>query len=236
MNKDVFGKALLDFQSGSYMGDIHTYSSLEEEDKIPLPHLFRNYENMPEIEQLALENCQGRVLDIGCGAGSHSLYLQQAGLDVTALDISQGATKVCQKRGVRQVVQADIMGYSAKKFDTLLLLMNGIGIVGSLEGLDDFLQHATKLLNTGGFILLDSSDIIYMFESENGNHVFPNTGNYYGEVEFQIRYNEQKSNFFDWLYVDFDTLRSSAERNGYSCEMLFKGSHYDYLAKLNPKL
>ncbi len=234
MAKDIFGKALLDFQSGNYVEDIVTYSSLDEKDVIPLPYLFRNHENMPKIEQLALEYCQGNVLDIGCGAGSHSLYLQKKGVTVTALDSSHGAVEVCQSRGLQNVVLSGFMNYSAKKFDTLLMLMNGVGLVGSLANLNDFLNHTTELLNPNGFILLDSSDIIYMFETENGGYDLPDVENYYGEVAFQMQYRGEKSDFFKWLYVDFDTLCSSARQCGYHCELLFKGDHYDYLAKLYP--
>lgn len=236
MDKDIFGKALLDFQSGNYVEDIRTYSSLDEEDFIPLPHLFRSFENMPKIEQVAIENCQGKVLDIGCGAGSHSLHLQQKGFEVTALDNSLGAITVCEQRGLQNVVHSDIMNYSTGKFDTLLLLMNGIGIVGGLSHLSDFLRHAAKLLSPTGCVLLDSSDIIYMFETENGDYGLSNTGSYYGEVGFTMEYKGEKSNILKWLYVDFNTLCSSAEKSGYTCEMLFEGNHYDYLAKLCPKI
>ena len=233
MTKDVFGKALLDFHSGNYVEDIITYSSLDEKDIIALPYLFRSYEIMPKIEQLALEHCLGNVLDVGAGAGSHSLYLQKKGYNVTALDNSPGAISVCQSRGLKNVVLSDFMRFTSNKFDTLLMLMNGIGLVGSLAHLDDFLNHAATLLNPSGFILLDSSDIIYMFETENGGFDLSGVESYYGEVKFQLRYKGEKSDFFDWLYIDFDTLCSSAEKYGYHCELLFKGNHYDYLAKLH---
>lgn len=236
MAKDIFGKALLDYQSGNYVEDITTYSSLEEKDTIPLPYLFRDYESMPLLEQEALRNCRGKVMDVGCGAGSHSLYLQKKGFDVTAFDHSGGAIEVCRQRGLKKVVQADIMNYSDEKFDILLMLMNGIGIVGNLEGLDAFLHHAKKLLRPNGCILLDSSDIIYMFETEKGNYDLPENKEYYGEVEFTMEYKGEKSNTFDWLYLDFDTLSAAAKKSGYVCEMLSKGEHYDYLAKLCLKI
>jgi len=233
---DIFGKALLNFQSGNYAEDIVTHSSLEEKDTIPVPYLFRDHENMPLLEQEALKHCHGKVMDIGCGAGSHSLYLQQNGLDVTALDTSAGAIEVCRQRGLKKVFQADIMNYSDEKFDTLLMLMNGIGIVGNLEGLDAFLRHAKKLLKPNGSILFDSSDIIYMFETEEGNYNLPENIEYYGEVEFIMEYKGEKSNTFEWLYLDFDTLAVAAKKNGYVCEMLLDGKHYDYLVKLSLKI
>ncbi|MEM8926806.1 MAG: class I SAM-dependent methyltransferase [Bacteroidota bacterium] len=163
---DILGKALLDFQTGDYTEDIKTFSSLNEEDILEVPYLFRNFNEMPLIEQKALAFCQGNVLDVGCGAGSHSLYLQENGFEVVGLDQSKGAIKVCKARGVKKTVCAEFLNFSETGFDTLLLLMNGIGISGKLERLAEFLNHTKKLLNPGGQLILDSSDIIYMFEKD----------------------------------------------------------------------
>lgn len=231
--QDVFGTALLDYQNGNYSEDIRTYSSLDEEDVLPLPYLFRNYEDMPPLEQKALELCKGKVLDIGCGAGSHSLYLQQQGFDVTALDSSAGAVKTCEIRGIEQVVHSNIYDFKERKFDTLLMLMNGIGIVGRLENLNRFFDHLKSLLQPGGQILLDSSDIIYMFEAdEDGGHWVPNSGSYYGEVQFTMRYKNLKTKPFPWLFVDYSKLEHAALENGLSCKLVSLGKHYDYLMRL----
>lgn len=233
---DVLGKALMDFQAGNYREDIKTTSSLNEEDVLPLPYLFRNFDEMPSIEQKALEHCSGKVLDVGCGAGSHSLYLQQNGFEVVALDQSPGAIEVCIARGIKKVVHKEFLMYSEKEFDTVLLLMNGIGICGRLEKLPAFLKHATQLLNPNGQILLDSSDIIYMYEKdEDQGYRVPGNLDYYGEVQFQMSYKKERGPIFDWLYVDFDTLKVHAEKEGLHCEMIVEGNHYDYLARLIPK-
>lgn len=232
---DVFGQALLDYQRGNYSGDIKTYSSLDEEDSIPLPYLFRDFKDMPLLEKKALELCKGKILDIGCGAGSHSLYLQKKGLGVIALDSSLGAVETCKLRGINEVVLSDIQNYNTAKFDTLLLLMNGIGIVGQLKNLDTFLGRLKSLLRPNGQIILDSSDIIYMFdEDDDGGHWIPNTKTYYGEVEFVMEYKGQKSKPFFWLYIDFNTLQRAANANNLSCELALRGEHFDYLAILRP--
>jgi len=231
---DIFGKALLDYQSGNYTEDIRTYSSLDEEDSIPLPYLFRNFQKMPRLEQKALEFAKGTVLDVGCGAGNHVLYLQNKGFEVTGLDTSKGATEVCTLRGVKHIVNAKILEYTTQKFDTILLLMNGIGLVGQLLNLDIFLNHLKTLLRPNGQILLDSSDIIYMFEQdEDGGFWIPNGENYYGEVTFTMEYKELKSEPFHWLYLDFNTLQNACLANGMNCELVISGEHYDYLAKLS---
>ncbi|CAZ96734.1 class I SAM-dependent methyltransferase [Zobellia galactanivorans] len=230
---DIFGNAVLDYQKGNYTEDIITFSSLDEEDKIPLPYLFRDYKEMPELEQKALDLYKGSVLDIGCGAGSHSLYLQKKNLDVTALDHSKGAIETCTLRGINKVAHSDIYDFKGPRFDTLLLLMNGIGIVGRLNNMSRFLDHLKTLLNPGGQILLDSSDIIYMFdEDEDGGRWVPDTGSYYGEVEFSMKYKNQESEPFFWLYLDYKTLETASEANGFNCQFVRKGDHYDYLAKL----
>ncbi len=231
--KDVFGTALLEYQNGNYSEDIVTLSSLDEEDIIPLPYLFRDFNGMPPLEQTALELSKGSILDIGCGAGSHSLYLQQNGCEVTALDSSKGAIETCRLRGIKNRIHTDILDIKDRKFDTLLILMNGIGIVGHLKNLNGFLEHLKTLLMPGGQILLDSSDIIYMFEEDDdGGRWVPDSCNYYGEVEFTMQYKGLKSDPFIWLYLDYRTLKSAATINDLNCELVKKGDHYDYLARL----
>lgn len=236
MNKDILGIALLDYQNGEYTEDIITHSSLDEEDTLPLPYLFRTYDQMPPLERKALALCKGTVLDIGCGAGNHSLYLQNQGFKVTAFDQSPGAITVCRERGVQNYQQGELLTTDLDFFDTVLLLMNGIGIAGELKNIDVFLKKLKSLLNPGGQILLDSSDIIYMFDTDtDGGHWIPDNSVYYGEVRFTMEYKNQKSDEFPWLYLDFNTLQRAAHFNGLSCEMAFEGEHYDYLARLTLK-
>lgn len=236
MKKDIFGKALLDYQAGNYTEDIKTYSSLAEEDVMPLPYLFRAFEEMPFLEQQALSLCKGTILDIRSGAGSHGLYLQNKGLQITCLDHSAGAITVCRARGVKETHLGDIFDVEGESFDTLLLLMNGIGIAGQLKNLDVFLNKLKSLLRPGGQILLDSSDIVYMYETdEDGGFWIPDNLDYYGEVQFQMEYKKEKSNYFNWLYLDYNTLQRAALYNDLSCELVSEGEHYDYLARLSFK-
>ncbi len=233
MQNDVFGKAITDYYKNRHQGSIKTFSSLQETDMMPVAYLFRDFKAMPAIEKAALKACKGTVLDIGCGAGSHSLYLASKGHRVTALDVSPAAVEICRKRGVEDAVQSDLWTYKGRKFDTLLLLMNGIGLVGKLSNLDVFFKKIKELLNPGGQVLFDSSDIIYMFEeTEDGGYLVPSDVAYYGEITFRIQYKELKSHPFDWLYVDFNTVKKAAQFHGFQCDLVRKGSHYDYLAKL----
>jgi len=233
---DVFGDAIFDYQQGSYTEDILTYSSLDEEDVIPISYLFRGFKAMPILEQKALQLCKGNVLDIGCGAGSHSLYLQEKGFEVTALDTSKGAIDTCNLRGVENCIHSDIMKFEEGPFDTLLLMMNGIGLAGELKNLGKFFSHLKKLLKPNGQILLDSSDIIYMFEEDtDGGRWIPAGETYYGEVTFTMSYRGKKSTPFSWLYLDQNTLRSAAIANHFNCEIVSLGEHFDYLARLTLK-
>ena len=230
---DILGRALLDYQNGKYAEDITTISSLEENGVLPLPYLFRSYDEMPKLEQQALELCQGRVLDVGCGTGSHALYLQERGFAVTGLDRSKGAIDVCQQRGLQNTIQTDFLSYSNEAFDTLLLLMNGIGLAGTLKALPEFLTHCKALLRPNGQVLLDSSNILYMFEQDDdGGYWIPGNSAYYGEVRFQMQYRGKKGPVFDWLYLDYKTLAGYAETNNFTCQLISEGEHYDYLARL----
>ncbi len=233
MPTDILGNALLDFQNKNYSSDIKTYSSLDEEDTIPVPYLFRDYKEMPQIEQKALALCKGDVLDIGCGAGSHSLYLQNKGHLVTALDYSVGAIEVCKQRGIKNTICSNIYTYNEKQYDTLLLLMNGVGLAGKLNQINRFFTHLKSILKPDGQIILDSSDIIYMFqEDEDGGYWIPDN-DYYGEVTFNMEYKNKKSDAFDWLYIDYNTLQRAAIANNFNCKLIFEGDHYDYLASLS---
>ncbi|MFD1316761.1 class I SAM-dependent methyltransferase [Namhaeicola litoreus] len=230
---DIMGSAMLDFYRGRHKEDIITYSSISGEDVLPLAHLFRSFDQMPLLEQTALSFAKGKILDIGCGAGIHSLYLQQKGFDVHAIDTSKGAIEVCKLRGIKKADQCDIYSLKKVKYDTIYALMNGIGICGKISKLTNFLIHLKSLLKENGQIITDSSDLKYMVENE--NYFLEKSNHYYGEVEFEMFYKLEQGRPFDWLYVDFDTLQEHARKAGLSCTMLKKGKHYDYLAKLTAK-
>ncbi len=233
--KDLFGKAILDYQTNNNPEDLVTETSISEEDEMSVAYLFRNYEQMPKLEKKALQLAGGKLLDVGCGAGSHSLYLQnEKNLQVKAIDISASAIKACKLRGIENAYNVDLMNLTGEKFDTILLLMNGAGMCGKLNKISGFLQKLKSLLSEGGQVLLDSSDIIYMFdEDEDGGKWIPTDTEYYGEVIFNISYKGEKEEPFNWLYIDYNTLQNAAHTNGLQCELIMEGEHYDYLARLS---
>jgi SAM-dependent methyltransferase len=226
---DVFGAALTDQFLHKEAEILWLHNSYAEQEEMPLDIFFRTVEEMPDMELLALELCRGRILDIGAGAGSHALLLQQQQKDVTALDLSPAAVQIMQQRGVKKVFHADIKNYSGDRYDTLLLLMNGIGLAGSLRGFKEFLSHAATLLQEGGQIIFDSSDIAYLYEDSS----WP-AEKYYGQVSYQYEYKGQKGDLFDWLYLDQETLTTTASACGWTCEILFDDGEDQYLARLFP--
>ena len=232
--KDLFGKAILDYQTNNSPEDLITETSISEADEMSVAYLFRNYTEMPKLEQKALQLAKGKILDVGCGAGSHALELQnERKLDVTAIDISENAVKACQLRGIEKVKVANILDLDTEnKFDTILSLMNGTGIFGSLNETAKYLQKLKSLLKEGGQILIDSSDLIYMFDQdEDGAYSIPAAG-YYGELTFTVQYKGETEETFPWLYLDYNTLQNAAIANGLQCELVAEGDHFDYLARL----
>ncbi|GHA61297.1 class I SAM-dependent methyltransferase [Pontibacter akesuensis] len=232
MNNDPIGVAALAYLSGEHGAEITVESNLTEDDVIPVAYLFRKETQMPELELLALEECRGKVLDVGAGVGCHALVLQQRGVDVTAMDFSANAVEVMKRQGVREVLHKDVFDLQGPKYDTLLLLMNGIGIAGNLLGLERLLEHAKSLLNPGGQILLESADILYMFEDEDGSVLLDLNAGYYGEIKYNMTYKDQQSGWFNWLFIDAANLEDYANQYGFELEVLYEGEAGNYLAKL----
>ena len=232
MKNDPMGAAMLDYLQGDADAEVAVTSSLTEDDVIPAYYLFRDETYMPELELLALEACRGDILDVGAGAGSHSLALQEQGKEVTAIDFSAGAAEVMRQRGVRKVLHQDVLELKNGQYDTLLLLMNGIGIAGNLMGLGRFLGHLKTLLKPGGQILLESSDILYMYEDEDGSVLLDLNAGYYGEVQYNMTYRDQESGWFNWLFIDAAILEDYAVEQGFAFELLYAGEHGNYLARL----
>lgn len=233
--KDLMGRAIWDYFHKENPEDLHTETSISELDELPVNYLFRNFEEMNAIEQKALKLSQGKVLDIGAGAGSHSLYLQsERNLDVTALDISSKSIEVCQLRGIKNVVVQNMLEFSGETFDTILLLMNGTGIFQSLNVIDVYLKKLHSLVNKNGQILIDSTDILYMFDQdEDGGVLIPALG-YYGELDYVVHYKGESEDPIKWLYLDFNTLKNAAENNGFRIEKVMQEED-SYLAKLTKK-
>ena len=233
--KDLMGRAIWDYYYQENPEDLQTETSISELDDLPVSYLFRDYQEMNALEKKALDLSFGKVLDVGSGAGSHSLYLQnERKLEVTALDISPKSIEVCKARGVKNAICEDLLRFSEKNFDTVLLLMNGTGIFQSLEHIDQYLQKLKSLVAENGQILIDSTDILYMYDQdEDGGVLVPATG-YYGELDYYLHYKGESELPMKWLYLDFDTLENAAIANGFKIQKI-KQLDDSYLAKLTVK-
>lgn len=229
--EDVYGAALLDFYLNTEASPLllYTNNSLVSE-IMPVDLFFRDKDEFPEQELIALALCHGKVLDIGAGVGSHSLYLQEVGFDVTALELSTTACEIMEKRGVKRIVNENIFDYQDETYDTLLFLMNGIGLVENMNGLKRLFEHVKKLLKPGGQLLFDSSDINYYYPSEKDK-----PAHYYGEINFQYEYKGQKGKPFGWLYIDQNELIKIGNQAGWVVQILDEDDHYQYLARMELK-
>ncbi len=230
--KDIFGQALLDYQNGNYSEDLMTSTNISDKDELPLPYLFRSYAEMPALEQEALKLSRGKILDVGCGSGNHSLWLQDQGKTVKAIDSSKGAVEVAQQRGVINTELKPLLE-ETEKFDTILLLMNGTGIFQELSKVSQYLEHLKTLLQKDGQILMDSSDISYMYEVEDGGMWLDLNQGYPGELDYYLSYKGIEETPMKWLYLDFETLKTACLTVGLQCKKIKEGEHYDYLARIS---
>jgi SAM-dependent methyltransferase len=227
---DVYGKALTDFGDGDEEATLILHNSYGEPEDMPLWYFFREYDEMPEMEKMALSICEGKVLDVGAGTGSHSLVLQHFGYDVTAMDTSVMAVELMKKSNVKQVLQEDFFQHNDVKYDTILSLMNGIGIIGTLDRMAVFLDKAKHLLNPGGQLVFDSSDIKYLYEGQD----LPKS-HYYGEVKFRYEYKGSFGDWFDWVYIDQKKLSEMTESLGWYTYFLHSDEHDQYLVRMIPQ-
>lgn len=232
---DPMGAAIYDFHKNGNADVLRVFSSQFEEDEIPVADLFREYDDMPELERIALDEASGEILDVGAGSGCHSVALMKMGKSAVAIDISPLSVEVMKERGV-DALQVNLYDESFdRKFDTVLMLMNGTGIIGNLDNMPVFFERMKQLLKPGGSILIDSSDLRYLFEEEDGSLMIDLADDYYGQLDYQMQYKDVSGEPFDWLYVDFDTLAFYAEESGFDAVLLAEGEHYDYLAKLTSR-
>ncbi|MBU0520177.1 class I SAM-dependent methyltransferase [bacterium] len=226
--------AILDYWEGDVNALLHMHSDDGEVMSVPASYYFREHQGWPMVEQTAVDLCRGRVLDAGAGTGCHSLVLQQRGLDVTAIDILPECVQVMRERGVVNAVLADVFRYQDEPLDTILMLMNGIGFVQDLKGMERLLSGIGRLLKPGGQLLFDSSDGRHDVKPEDPKSIEIDLDKspYFGEVELWLEYRGIIGENFKWLYVDTDTLTLIANRCGWSTNIIEMDEEGLYLAQL----
>ncbi len=230
------GQSLLDYQRGDTAAVITVHSEGGQTTDVPVSLFFRTLDMFP-LERTAVELCRGRVLDIGAGAGCHSLALQARGLPVVAIDFLPECVEVMRARGVLAAQQADIHTFEAEPFDTLLSMMNGLALVRDLAGLQPFLHNLRRLLKPDGQFLADSVDIRRTGRAQSAAIVQTRerTGRYFGESDLQMEYKGRRGTPFSQLYVDAETLTEHARQAGWTCEVVEQEATGRYLARLTPR-
>jgi len=225
------GRALADVHAGDLGATLYVRSDLWEDESVPATDYYRPLTvPLPDLERRALAACRGRVLDAGAGAGRHALELQRTGLEVVAVDISPDAVAVMRDRGVRDARVGDVFDLAGERFDTVLMLMHGLGVVGTLANLDRFLRQLVGLLAADGQLIADSADLAAAVDDlavEDFTHAA-----YPGEVEFQVTYRGLDGRAYPWLFVDPGTLAEAADAAGLTCDVLARGARGSYLARL----
>ena len=230
MTYNPLDEAIHDYLKGIHEPHITIISDLAENDKMEVAYYFRKEDKLPDIEKYALTLCKGEILDVGACVGAHSLPLYQKGLNVTAIDTAKNAIDYLKSKGIK-AYHSEFLNFNKDKFDTILLLMNGIGIAGELDLLDEFLTHCWDLLKPNGRILCDSTDVNYFYEDNDGSMWIDLNANYFGEFKFQLEYKNRKGSWFNWLYLDEVTLKKYAEKNGFQYIKRFEKND-SFLAEL----
>jgi SAM-dependent methyltransferase len=225
---DVIGHAIWKHHFENVMSEIELIIDGMQDAPMLSTQFFRAESEMNAAEIEALNRCKGRVLDVGAGAGCHSLVLQQRGVEVVALERSALSCEVMRARGVREVMEVDVMHFSGQQFDTILLLMNGFGIAGTEEGLVDLLCHLKTLLAPGGRIIGDSTDIRYFKEESAVVDLSAGTP---CEVKFEVRC-EGKAQVFPWIYPDEVLLEVLAEEAGLEYQTRLYTDEYHFLCEI----
>jgi len=190
--QDAFGRALLDYLDGHMLHEL----TLEFEDGSSTPALnpewfFQSSDHWYAWEKTVLDSLKGPVLDLGCGAGRTALYLQEKGLEVTAIDTSPGAVRVCQVRGLRDVRLSDLRDPpNDKKWNSILLLCGNLGLAGGWQETRTLLANLAKLSTTEAVLVADSVDPTLTDDPEeiayqNQQH---KSGRYIGQVRLRLRY------------------------------------------------
>ncbi|MBT8479844.1 MAG: methyltransferase domain-containing protein [Gemmatimonadetes bacterium] len=230
-------RALLAFAAGQADAQLLVVDDLGDSDVLPAQWFFRGVEAFPALERLALDLCEGRVLDLGAGAGCHSLVLQERGHPVCAVEILPELVDLLRRRGIRDARGGSVFQPPAGRWDTLLMLMNGWGLPETLAGLERFLGEADRLVTPGGRIIADSTDMRRFaagWRSEAGTRLaLREDGRYVGEIQFQLEFAGGRGAPFSQLYVDPDTLSAVAERAGWNVEIAARGENGAFLSVLH---
>jgi SAM-dependent methyltransferase len=232
--EDVFGKMLLDASAGLEIPEIVERDDHFLVSELPVTRYLSGYAQWPSVQQKAIEFARGRVLDVGCGAGRHSLYLQEKGFDVMGLDVSPGAIQLCRRRGLinTTLLSIDQISPATGKFDTLVLLENNFGLLESRNKAKRILEQFYLITHEQGRIIAETSDpynsrdpdiLEYQKQNRAKNRMS-------GQIRMRLRYRRLISDWFDYLRVSKSEMKELLRGTGWEIGEILEFDHRSYVA------
>ena len=234
--KGIFGKALYNY----WKGDRKTPYIIRRDDGYADEGSLKIYftKKFYPSEKMIANHVKGKILDVGCGAGRHVLHYQNRGFDITGMDNSPLAIKVCKERGCKKAEAMDVFDpkFPAHDFDTLLLFGHNIGIGGTLPGAKQLLTTLRTLIKVDGFLLLNSLDVTKTNEVVHLKYHQKNrtAGRYVGEIEIRVEYKDEVGDWFNWLHLDAKTLHDLSQETGWKIATLYEANSGEISAVLGP--
>ena len=224
---NVFEKAVSDFFNNQFTGNLLIHNTYGVPDEMPLEVYFRGEEDLSDLESFALDLCHGVVLDVGAGLGALSVIQQERNIPVEALEVSSVFCNLMKERGVERIINENFLTREpAAQYDTLLMMMNGFGLCGSIAQLPQLFAAIDRHLGPNGQVIFDSSDLSYLYADDKP------VDHYYGEMSYQYEYNGERGPWFKWLYIDSETLATEAQKNGFELQVLYTEESGQYLGRL----
>lgn len=240
-DRDAYGRQLL----AQYEGQEPTAEIVERDDGYvdtgsEAGAYFEPYSRWPAIEQRAIKFAKGRVLDIGCGAGRHALYLQEKGLDVTGIDSSPGAIKVCRLRGVKKALVrpiSDLDKFKAGSFDTVLMLGNNFGLFGSAAGAERLLNKLSRITSSDAIIIAGTRDPHITTNADHLRYQRLNKkrGRLPGQIRLRVRFGKITGEWMDYLLASPREMETLLKGSGWEIERLIGTGEPSYFAIIRKK-
>ena len=238
---DAFGKKLLE----QYNNQTRSAELIERDDDFidlgSQPGLyFTEYDEWTELERQAIARARGRVLDIGCGAGRHSLYLQSKGFDVSAIDASPGAIKVCKLRGLKKALVrsiSEIDKFPKSAFDTILMLGNNFGLFGDAENARKILEKMTRITKPDAQIIAGTRNPYSTNDKDHlAYHRFNRRrGRMPGQLKIRVRYRKTVGEWFDYLLVSPEEMRKILKNTGWEIKEFLDDGDANFIGVIEKK-
>lgn len=236
-NTDIFGMMFMDYLR---TGQDVRYGIRRDDGYFEWDNVrgyFSEYDEFGSLIQEAIREVGSKVLDVGCGAGKHSLYLQKIGVDVVGLDISPMAIQVCKERGVGKCVVASASDMPFKNspcFDTIIMMGNNFGICGTMCETKRMLENFRKIVSDDGTILahavdptLTSNPVHLAYHERNRKLGLP-----IGQIKLKLEYEDSVSQWLHLLLVTPEEMRKLAEETGWRFERAITGQDASFVGVL----